>query len=97
LGLPYVRIANAVPFDVSGDAPLCFFDWEHSDSAKALKRNLEGIEVFRKLLEPSLKVAKQYAGEKHPDMGDRERDRSWIEGVPARESSDGLDNHLESR
>jgi zeaxanthin glucosyltransferase len=68
LELPYIHIANAAPFDVSGETPLCFFDWEYMDSAPARERNLRGVESFRKLLEPSLKVAKEYANEKQIEV-----------------------------
>lgn len=88
LGLPYVHISNAVAFDVSGETPLCFFDWEPSDSAEAKKRNLDGVEHFRKLLEPSQKAAKEYAGEKKIDVdwSDLAATRSklaWITQLPA--------------
>jgi zeaxanthin glucosyltransferase len=87
LDLPYIHIANAVQFDVSGETPLCFFDWEHSDSTEAKKRNLRGVEVFRKLLEPSLNVARQYADEKQieVDWSDLKATRSklaWITQLP---------------
>src|ERR1700761_4524152 len=48
LNLPYVHVSNATHFDVSGETPLCFFDWENSDSAGAKERNLVGVEHFRK-------------------------------------------------
>jgi MGT family glycosyltransferase len=88
LTLPYVHVSNAAPFDVSGETPLCFFDWERSDSAEAKQRNLAGVERFRKLLEPSLRVAKEYAGEKkiEVDWSDLKATRSklaWITQMPA--------------
>jgi zeaxanthin glucosyltransferase len=88
LNLPYVHVSNAAHFDVSGETPLCFFDWEPSDSAEAKERNLLGVEHFRKLLEPSLQVAKEYAAEKkiEVDWNDLKATRSklaWITQLPA--------------
>jgi MGT family glycosyltransferase len=88
LNLPYIHVSNAAHFDVSGETPLCFFDWEHSDSAEAKERNFMGVERYRKLLEPSLEVAKQYAAEKNIDVdwSDLEATRSrlaWITQMPA--------------
>jgi zeaxanthin glucosyltransferase len=88
LNLPYVHVSNAVHFDVSGETPLCFFDWEPSDSAEAKERNLTGVEHFRKLLEPSLQVAKEYASEKKIEVewSDIKATRSklaWITQLPA--------------
>jgi len=87
LGLPYVHISNSVPFDVSGETPLCFFNWEYSDSAEARKRNLEGVEIFRTMIEPSVAVAKDYAREKGltVDWTDLTATRSklaWITQLP---------------
>jgi hypothetical protein len=84
-GLRKSSLSQTPKEDISAEAQH-FFDWEYSDSAKARKRNLEGIEVFRKLLEPSLKVAKRYAGEKHIeiDWNDLTATRSklaWIYSV----------------
>jgi len=88
LDLPYIHIANAAPFDVSGETPLCFFPWDQADSAEAKERNLRGVEYFRTLLEPSLKVAQEYAGEKKIDVDwtDLKATRSklaWITQLPA--------------
>ena len=88
LDLPYVHIANAVPFDVSGDAPLCFFDWENANTHEARERNLEGIQEFRKLLEPSLQAGKEYADEHRItiDWNDLTATRSklaWMTQLPA--------------
>jgi zeaxanthin glucosyltransferase len=87
LNLPYIHVANAVPFDVSGATPLCFFDWGFADSVEAKRRNLEGVEAFRKLLEPSLQVAKEYASERQivVDWDDLATTRSklgWITQLP---------------
>jgi zeaxanthin glucosyltransferase len=88
LNLPYAHVSNAVHFDVSGETPLCFFDWEPSDSTEAKERNLIGVEHYRKLLEPSLQVAKEYAREKkiEVDWSDLKATRSklaWITQLPA--------------
>jgi zeaxanthin glucosyltransferase len=87
LNLPYIHVSNAVPFDVSGVTPLCFYDWGFADSAEARRRNLEGVEAFRRLLEPSLKAAKEYASEKQivVDWDDLTATRSklgWITQLP---------------
>ena len=29
LGMPYVHVSNALPFDFSGNTPVCTFDWQH--------------------------------------------------------------------
>jgi zeaxanthin glucosyltransferase len=63
LKIPYIHVSNAVHFDTSGATPLCFFDWPHEDTSEARARNLEGMARFRKLLEPSVAVAKEYASE----------------------------------
>ena len=87
LNLPYIHVANAVPFDVSGVTPLCFFDWGFADSVEARRWNLEGVEAFRRLLEPSLQVAKQYTYERKivVDWDDLTATRSklgWITQLP---------------
>ena len=38
LDLPYAHVAVAVPFDVTGEAPLCFFDWDDSKSPESRRR-----------------------------------------------------------
>jgi MGT family glycosyltransferase len=99
LNLPYVHVSNAAPFDVSGETPLCFFDWEHSDSAEAKQRNLAGVEHFRKLLEPSLQVAKEYAVERKIDVdwSDLTATRSklaWITQMPSEFDFDGTNSNI---
>ena len=66
-GVPYIQLANAVHFDVSGATPLCFFPWPFEHTASAERRNLEGVEQFRSLLQPSLEAAKAFAAEHNLD------------------------------
>ncbi|ADV83814.1 nucleotide disphospho-sugar-binding domain-containing protein [Terriglobus saanensis] len=87
LGLPYIHVSNALHFDVSGETPLCFFDWPHSTDPEAKKRNLEGVEVFRSLLEPSLEAAKKYAEEvglsvDWKDLSTTTSKLAWITQIP---------------
>ena len=87
LGLPYVHIANAAPFDVSGNTPLCFFDWKHVSGPEAKRRNLEGVAIFRELLGPSLLSAKEYAKEKAisvawDDLSATRSKQAWITQLP---------------
>jgi hypothetical protein len=46
LNVPYVHVANAAPFDVSGDTPLCFFEWKQEPGEDARLRNLQGIDIL---------------------------------------------------
>jgi zeaxanthin glucosyltransferase len=86
--LPYVHVSASVPFDVSGETPLCFFAWDHVDTDEARERNRSGVAAYRKFLEPSLVVAQQYAAEKGLELNwsDLTATRSklaWITQLPA--------------
>jgi zeaxanthin glucosyltransferase len=88
LGLPYIHVSNAAPFDVSGDMPLCFFDWAPTVSDKDRERNLRGVNFFRELLQPSIDTVKPYAQERdlEIDWSDLTATRSkvaWITQLPA--------------
>jgi hypothetical protein len=50
LGMPYVHVSNALPFDFSGNTPVCTFDWQHETTPEALARNQAGV---RSLLQTS--------------------------------------------
>jgi zeaxanthin glucosyltransferase len=45
-GLPFVSVCNALHFDLSGQAPLCLFPWDHEDSPEARARNAEGVRTY---------------------------------------------------
>ena len=61
LGMPYVHISNALPFDFSGSTPLCTFDWQHETTPEALARNKEGVRAFLQAYEPITSVTRAYA------------------------------------
>jgi len=46
LGMPYIQVSNALPFDWSGYTPLCLYGWPHERTPAALTRNREGLERF---------------------------------------------------
>ena len=50
LGMPYIHVSNALPFDWSGHTPLCLYGWPHETTPAAVRRNREGIERFTGLL-----------------------------------------------
>jgi zeaxanthin glucosyltransferase len=61
LGMPYVHISNALPFDFSGSTPLCTFEWQHETTPEALARNKEGVRAFLQAYEPITSVTRAYA------------------------------------
>jgi MGT family glycosyltransferase len=61
LGLPYAHVANALHFDYSGYTPICFYDWPHDTTPKALGRNRKGVENFLEMLGPTVAIARAYA------------------------------------
>jgi zeaxanthin glucosyltransferase len=46
LGMPYIHVSNALPFDYSGHTPLCLYGWPHETTPAALARNREGLTRF---------------------------------------------------
>jgi len=62
LDLPYVHVSNALHCDYSGYTPICLYGWPHATTPAATTRNREGVKNFLKRLEPTLTVAKTYAG-----------------------------------
>jgi zeaxanthin glucosyltransferase len=50
LGMPYAVLSNALHFDYSGFTPLCVYGWAHSNTPKAVKRNLQGVSKFTERL-----------------------------------------------
>ncbi len=49
LGMPYVHISNALPFDFSGNTPLCVYPWPHETTPEAFARNREGVQRFAQI------------------------------------------------
>jgi zeaxanthin glucosyltransferase len=61
LQMPYVHISNAVQFDLSGNVPLCLFDWPHETTPETLARNREAVQQFQKTFEPIMAISRAYA------------------------------------
>ena len=61
LGMPYVHVSNALPFDFSGNTPVCTFDWQHEATPDALARNQAGVRSLLQTYEPITSVAHAYA------------------------------------
>jgi MGT family glycosyltransferase len=61
LGMPYVHVSNALHVDWTGRTPICFTDWPHESGPAALARNREGVARYRKMLEPTIAIAQDYA------------------------------------
>src|SRR5580704_3211287 len=61
LGMPYVHVSNALPFDFSGNTPVCTFDWQHETTPEALARNQAGVRRLLQTYEPITSVAHAYA------------------------------------
>ncbi|HEX8801030.1 MAG TPA: nucleotide disphospho-sugar-binding domain-containing protein [Terriglobales bacterium] len=61
LGMPYVHVSCALPFDFSGNTPLCIFDWQHETTPEALARNQAGVRSLLQTYEPITSVAHAYA------------------------------------
>ncbi len=61
LGMPYAHVSNALPFDFSGKAPVCTFDWQHETTPEALARNQAGVRSLLQIYEPITSVSQAYA------------------------------------
>jgi zeaxanthin glucosyltransferase len=61
LRMPYVSISNALPFDFSGQAPLCFFDTPFDPSHEGLARNREQLQSAEPIFAPCKAVGRAYA------------------------------------
>src|ERR1700675_5143220 len=46
VGMPYIHVSNALPFDYSGHTPLYLYGWPHEMTSAALTRNREGVARF---------------------------------------------------
>ena len=66
--LPFIHVYNALQFDFSGDAPLCFFDWPYEDTPEARLRNQHGIALFAQLLGPLIELQSTYAAQAHLEL-----------------------------
>ena len=63
LGMPYVHISNALPFDFSGNTPLCVYPWPHETTPEAFARNREGVQRFAQIDKRRIEVVRAYARE----------------------------------
>jgi MGT family glycosyltransferase len=63
-GLPFVHVSNALHFDLSGRAPICFYPWPYEDTPAARTRNFEGLMALGSLLVLVNEVAGEYV-ERH--------------------------------
>ena len=61
LGMPYVHVSCALPFDFSANTPVCTFDWQHETTPEALARNQAGVRSLLQTYEPITFVAHAYA------------------------------------
>jgi MGT family glycosyltransferase len=61
LGMPYANISNALPFDFSGNTPLCLFDWKHDSTPAGRVRNLEGLHMAEPAFAPRRVHGRAYA------------------------------------
>ncbi len=61
LGMPYAHISNALPFDFSGNTPLCVYPWAHETTPEASARNREGVQRFAQIDKPRIEVVRAYA------------------------------------
>jgi len=50
LGIPFIHVSNALPFDYSGYTPLCLYGWPHETTSEALARNRAGLAKFAGML-----------------------------------------------
>lgn len=87
LRVPYVHVSNALHLDYSGHTPLAFYDWPHEDSAAALARNRQGIEMFRQTIAPLTNIQQEYAEQvglklDWDDLGRSISRRAWLSQTP---------------
>lgn len=63
LRMPFVHVSNALHVDYTGRTPVCFMDWQNEAGADAIARNIEGVRLSRRILEPCTAMAQSYASE----------------------------------
>jgi zeaxanthin glucosyltransferase len=61
LGIPYIHVSNALPFDYSGYTPLCLYGWPHETTSAALTRNRDGVAKFAVMLTEANVGVRAYA------------------------------------
>jgi MGT family glycosyltransferase len=61
LGIPYIHVSNALPFDYSGYTPLCLYGWPHETTSAALARNRTGVAKFTGMLTEANAPVRAYA------------------------------------
>ena len=61
LGIPYIHVSNALPFDYSGHTPLCLYGWPHETTSAALVRNRTGVAKFAGMLTEANARVRAYA------------------------------------
>jgi zeaxanthin glucosyltransferase len=61
LDMPYISISNALPLDLSGQAPLCLFDTPFDPSPEGLARNREQLQSAEAVFAPRKAVGREYA------------------------------------
>jgi MGT family glycosyltransferase len=60
LNLPFIQVSNALHIDLSGHAPLCFYDWPHQVGPEGYARNIEGTKAFLKMAAPIVAPERDY-------------------------------------
>jgi MGT family glycosyltransferase len=63
LRMPFVHVSNALHVDYTGRTPVCFMEWQNETGADAIARNIEGVRLSRRVLEPCTAMAQSYASE----------------------------------
>ena len=63
LRMPFVHVSNALHVDYTGRTPVCFMESQNETGADAIARNIEGVRLSRRVLEPCTAMAQSYASE----------------------------------
>jgi zeaxanthin glucosyltransferase len=87
LGMPYIHVSNALPFDWSGHTPLCLYGWPHETTPAAVRRNREGIERFTGFvtgINTAVRMEAQKLGLKVDwnDLGATVSNLAWLSQMP---------------
>jgi len=94
LGLPYVNVSCALHFDMSGNTPLCIYDWPHANTPEALARNREGVRRFQQTIKIGNAAGKAYAEQMGLDIDWADplatiSKLAWVTQVPREFDFDG--------
>ncbi|MGA2886999.1 MAG: glycosyltransferase [Terracidiphilus sp.] len=94
LGLPYVNASCALHFDMSGNTPLCVYDWPHANTPEALARNRQGVQRFRQTVRFGNAAGKAYAEQVSLDIDWSDplatiSKLAWVTQVPREFDFDG--------